>query len=270
MIRLTEIWPVDDPHHYKVHFASWNGHVQPLDVLARDVDEWRRWQEYRPKTDQFNRRFIFSLARVYYEEDTWLFGGIFRVTKRLVERYGVELTEQCGPFVRRLKLRSAYRGRARRVNMEGRLDEFEVLEILREPYSGRPFPGFESIDLSFGELEILHRDNRPDWRAALEGVSGVYLVSVRTQNAIRRYVGAAYGEQGVWSRWGEYLKTGHGGNMALRELMGGDELGYCRRHVRFALLEHMSRNTLDGLVQNREEHWKKILETRGPGGLNRN
>lgn len=199
-----------------------------------------------------------------------MFCGVFRVTERRAERYQVELTEQGRPFVRRVKLCFPYRGRMRRVNMENRLEEFEVLEILCEPYSGRPFPGFESIDLSFRELEILRRDNRPDWRAALDNVRGVYLIIVRTPRAVRRYVGAAHGEQGIWSRWVEYLKTGHGGNVALRELMGGNGLGYCRRHFRFALLEHMSRNTLDRLVQDREAHWKRILGTRGPGGLNRN
>lgn len=70
MIKLTDIWPVENPHDYKVHFASWNGHTKPLDVLVRDPDEWRQWQEYRPKTDQFNLEFIFSLARVYYEKDS--------------------------------------------------------------------------------------------------------------------------------------------------------------------------------------------------------
>ncbi len=271
MIKLTDIWPVENPHDYKVHFATRNkDRTEPLLVLARDADEWKRWQEYRPKTDQFNRKFIFSLARVYDEEDSWLFGGVFRVIERLPERYQVELTEQGGPFVRRLKLRSPYRGRARRVNMEGRLDEFEVQEILPERYSGLPFPGFESIDLAFSEFEVLHRNNRPDWQAALESVSGVYLITARTRSAVRQYVGAAYGEQGIWSRWVDYLKTGHGGNAALRELIGNGGLRYCRRHFRFALLEHMSRNTLDGSIQDREAHWKRILGTRDRGGLNRN
>ena len=270
MIMLTDIWPVENPHDYKVHFAKNNGRSEPLDVLASDADEWKRWQEYRPKTDQFNRKFIFSLARVYDEEDSWLFGGVFRVIERLPERYQVELTEQGGPFVRRLKLRSPYRGRLPRVNMEGRYDEFKVLEILREPYSGRPFPGFERIDLSFLELEVLARNDRLDWRAALESVKGVYLITVHTPNTVRRYVGAAYGEHGIWSRWVEYMETGHGGNAGLRKLVADGGLDYCRQRFRFALLEYMPRNTPDESVQDREAYWKSILGTRGRGGLNRN
>ena len=32
---------------------------------------------------------------------------------------------------------------------------------------GRPFPGYEDIDLSFEEIETLVRNCRPDWKAAL-------------------------------------------------------------------------------------------------------
>ena len=52
---------------------------------------------------------------------------------------------------------------AARVNFENHYQNFEVQEILREPYSGRAFPGFEDIDLSFEELETLVRNDRPDW-----------------------------------------------------------------------------------------------------------
>jgi len=43
-----------------------------------------------------------------------------------------------------------------------------VQEILREPYSGRSFPGYEDIDISFDELETLVQNERSDWKAALE------------------------------------------------------------------------------------------------------
>ena len=43
-----------------LHFARWNGENQPLEVWARDKQEWQGWQEYRPARDDFNRPF-FSL-----------------------------------------------------------------------------------------------------------------------------------------------------------------------------------------------------------------
>ena len=270
MIMLSDIWPIGNLCDYKVHFARWNGEYEPLDVLARDDDEWRGWQEYRPKRNQFNRDFIFSLARFYHETDSWLFGGIFHVIGRPADQYEVELVELGAPFIRRLKVRSPYRAMSSRVNMEWNYEEFEVLEILPEPYTGRSFLGYEKINLGFHELETLVHKDRPDWRAALESVKGVYLITVQSKHAVGRYVGAAYGEQGIWSRWANYVKNGHGGNAELRKAMGNRSLDYCRQHFRFALLEHMPRIASDEVVQERESFWKDILGTRGPGEFNRN
>ena len=163
---------------------------------------------------------------------------------------------------------SSYRGRTTRANFENHFADFEVQEILREPYTGRPFQGYEDIDLSFDELETLVRNNRPDWKAALENAKGIYLIT-DTKTA-RRYVGSAYGELGIWSRWRSYVESGHGGNVELRSLANDTSLGYCRANFRFAVLEHRSSRTPDDVVVERETFWKHILFTRGEGGLNRN
>ena len=270
MIMLSDIWSIGNPRDYKVHFARYNQHSQPLDILVQSGDKWRGWQEYRPKRNEFNRDFIFSLASFYHEPDSWLFGGIFHVTGRLPNKYEVKLTDQGAQFIGRLKVHSAYKGRSTRVNMEGRYESFKVLEILREPYTGRPFPGYEKINLRLQELETLVRNDRTDWRAALEHANGVYLITVHTEPTVQRYVGAAYGEHGIWSRWAEYVENGHGGNAELRNIVQERGREVCGQHFRFALLEHMPRNTLDENVIERESFWKEILGTRAPGGLNLN
>ena len=267
-IMLSDIWKIDSLTSYKAHFARWNGHSQPLDVWARDKEEWQGWQEYRPVKDDFNRQYIFSLVQMYHESDIWLFGGVFRVLQRHADRYSVELSEQGKGFIGRLKLRSDYRMRATRVKFENHYPIFEIQEILSEPYSGRIFPGFENIDLSFGELETIVQNSRPDWRAALASVKGVYMISDTITG--KRYVGSAYGDQGIWSRWCEYAETGHGSNVELRALVSEPTLEYCRKAFRFALLEHRPMATSDTAVINRESFWKSILLTRGNSGLNRN
>ena len=68
-ILLKDILPIDKPREYKVHFACWNGDVQPLDDWVQDRSNWQRWQEYRPKKDMFNRPYIFSLTDFYHEQD---------------------------------------------------------------------------------------------------------------------------------------------------------------------------------------------------------
>jgi hypothetical protein len=267
-IMLRNIWPTSTPENYKLHFARWNGENQPLEVWVRDKQEWQGWQEYRPARDDFNRPFIFSLIQFYHESDVWLFGGVFRVLKRHADRYEVELTDEAVGFVGRLKLRSPYRERATRVRFENHYPELEVQEVLREPYSGRSFPGFEDIDLSFEELETLVRNSRPDWKAALASVKGIYLISdIKTG---KRYVGSAYGEQGVWARWCGYVATGHGGNVELRTLVNDPTLDYCRKSFRFAPLEARPVPTPDEVILGREAFWKRVLLSRGEHGLNRN
>ena len=143
-ILLKDIWPIEPPRDYKIHFGRWNGWHQPLDEWVSDRSRWVGWQRYRPKRNEFNRPYIFSLMDFYHEKDVWLFGGVFRVLSRHQDRYDVELTELCRPFIGRLKLRSSYRSRATRVNFENHYDgahTLRVSEILREPYSGRTFPG---------------------------------------------------------------------------------------------------------------------------------
>ncbi len=150
-IFLREIWPIPDLGTYKLHFARWNGVEQPLEVWVRDRKEWQGWQEYRPGRNEFNRAHIFSLMQFYHEPDIWLFGGIFEALGRHPDRYEVRLSDAGAGFIGRLKLHSSYRGRTTRSNFENHYADFEVQEILREPYTGRAFPGYEDIDLSFEE-----------------------------------------------------------------------------------------------------------------------
>ena len=62
-IFLRDIWPIAEAEAYKLHFARWNGENQPLEVWARDWDEWQGWREYRPARNDFNRPYIFALIQ---------------------------------------------------------------------------------------------------------------------------------------------------------------------------------------------------------------
>ncbi|MDE2919186.1 MAG: GIY-YIG nuclease family protein [Chloroflexota bacterium] len=277
-ILLTDIWPIENVKDYKVHFARWNGSDQPLDEWVKDRSIWTGWQEFRPTRNEFSRRYIFSLMNFYPDGvQTWLFGGIFRVLRRHADRYEVELTDYGRQFIGRLKLWSAYTNRATRVNFENHYVRestpkrypMTVAEILREPFSGRAFPGYEKIDLSFSELEVLARNDRPDWKTALEHVKGVYLITDSSARTRRHYVGSAYGDDGLWARWKSYIDTVHGGNVELRALVSEKGDAHCRAHFRFALLEYLPAYALDETVLGREAHWKQVLMSR-EFGLNQN
>jgi len=278
-ILLNNIFPVENVGDYKIHFGKWNGDEEPLDAWIREESNWSGWQIYTKNRDDFNRQYIFSLMRFYHEIDIWLFGGIFEVkqeNKKWIEdddwkgyENDVELTDQCAEYIGRLKIYSPYRGRTVRLNFENYYGELEVHEILPEKYSGRVFPGYENVDLSFSELEALVKKDRVDWKTALQSVKGVYMITDTKEN--KRYVGSAYSEGGVWSRWCNYVASGHGGNQGLAELLGHEaDLRYCREHFRLFLLERHPMIAGDDEIIERESFWKKILLSRGDYGYNEN
>ena len=55
VITLEDIWPIENPKDYKIHFGRRNTVAQPLDEWVRDQSLWVGWQESRPKYDAFNR-----------------------------------------------------------------------------------------------------------------------------------------------------------------------------------------------------------------------
>jgi hypothetical protein len=277
-LQLREIWQPDEVSEYKVHFARWNQNDQPLHVLSRSPTDWRAWQEFYPGRNDFNRPHIFSLAQMPDAQDIWMFGGIWNVLG-LEETVGtdgstqffyrVEKSEELDALVGRMKLHRVHRVRTTRVNLENHFADFIVTEVLPDRYSGRPFPGFHLLHVSFEEFEMLVDYARVDWSTALSSIKGVYLITDDTSG--RRYVGSAYGTDGIWSRWTTYVRLGHGGNAGMMELLNGRGLEYCRKGFRFALLESLDVRTPDHEVIARENHWKDILDTRHvEHGLNRN
>ena len=278
-VLLKNIWPIDAPNQYKLHYGRWNRSNNPLDVWVDEKSEWNNWQVNTRNSDMFNRQYIFSMMQFYHETDTWLFGGIFEITgKEWVERKNkqgndwkgyvneVELTDVGEEYIGRLKLYTTYRNRATRVNFENHYDELVVREILAEQYSGQTFPGYQNINLSFGELARIVENDRPGWKAALQSVYGVYLITDTKTN--KRYVGSAYSDGGVWSRWTQYISSGHGGNKGLKKLLKTKPNNY-HHNFRFCLLEFYSPTTEEFII-NRENFWKEVLLTREKYGYNEN
>ena len=144
----------------------------------------------------------------------------------------------------------------------------EVAEVLREPYSGGAFPGYDKVSFDFHELEPLFRREKPDWKTALSIVKGVYVVFDRSTG--KKYVGSAYGTEGIWSRWASYLQNGHGWNDELVTIIGTKGIGYAKENFRFTLLEQLPMRTDDESIFNRETYWKEALLSRGDHGYNRN
>lgn len=264
-IALQDILNIEAPKEYKLHLASWNGECHPLDEFVVDRTKWLHWNEWRGRRNDWTRPRILSFIQFYPKADAWLFGGVFEVVERRSDRYILKPVATFEKYVGRLLAafhrHSGMRGRA--FKLESCLSYFTVTEILPEVYSGESFPGFENINHDFGTLEAVFRMQRADWKAALENVKGVYVIADKSNG--RQYVGSAYGDTGMWSRWLCYMRTGHGWNDELVELISQKGLKYARENFRFSIVDVMVKSTPDETVLHREAHWKTALVTREHG-----
>ena len=95
--------------------------------------------------------------------------------------------------------------------------DVEIHEIL-PPGRVRHFPGYQDVRLSWKELQEirLNEEAHPDWKTALKFTAAIYRITDLSSGMI--YIGSAYGKEGLWKRWGDYAKTGHGGNEKLKRL----------------------------------------------------
>ncbi|MDF1659140.1 MAG: GIY-YIG nuclease family protein [Verrucomicrobiales bacterium] len=271
-IPISTIIRLENPNEFKFHAARWNKHVQPLDEYVRDKREWLNWNKWRNPKNEFNRKYIFSLIDFYHTPDIWLFGGIFEVLDCAPEfhahSYELREVEEFKALVGRLKIFLPKPSRGRAFLLEKHFDKMEVHEILPSIYTGEPFPGYENIDIDFSSLASVYRNQRQDWQAALQSIKGVYLITDKSNG--KKYVGSAYGEFGIWSRWACYVGTGHGWNDELTSLIEKKGYDYALKNYKVTLLEYRPKKTSDSEVISRETFWKEALLSRGEYGYNKN
>ena len=265
-ILLNGILNISEPREYKLHLACQNkDFVRPLDVYVTDSENWVGWNEWRGNKNDWTRPYVLSFMEFYPKTDAWLFGGGFQVLERRQDGYKLNPLPEFEKYVGRLIASfHRYQGmRGRAYYLENYLDQFHVAEILPLAYTGESFCGFEKIDHDFSTLEAVFRNERADWKAALENIKGVYLIADKSNG--KQYVGSAFGDAGIWSRWACYIGTGHGWNDELVKLMNRKGIKYARANFRFSILEAMVTSTPNDAVIARESHWKRVLQTREHG-----
>ena len=266
----------EDIKKYNLHLASRVGSTKPLDVFATNPEEWKEWNEFRNGDEVWTRDHVFTLIQDYHKQNRYVFGGVYRIAERLEDwkktniGYRMELDEKFVPFVGRLVVEfSRYQGLHRRnYRLEKFIDRMSVAEITEIPYSSEPFPGYDNINISFSSFELILSHQQDDWHTALENVKGIYLITDDSNG--KKYVGSAYGDSGIWSRWADYVCTGTGGNDELEKLIKKNGLDHARMHFRFSLIECYSMKTNSEFIISRENFWKEVLLTRGDFGYNKN
>lgn len=126
-----------------------------------------------------------------------------------------------------------------------------VLEIRKEVRE-QPFPGFAQFCWDIDQIAAVPLS----WQEVLKSVKGVYLLVCKETG--KQYVGSAKGEESLWGRFVDYARTGHGGNVELRQRGS--------RRYQVTVLEVVNSDTG---IERVEEAWKEKLMSR-KFGLNKN
>jgi len=138
-----------------------------------------------------------------------------------------------------------------------------VLEITAPGRTLPPFSDYPEFSISYNELLDLYRDEdaHREWRARLSAVAGVYMILAEGSGEL--YIGSATGAEGIWGRWRDYAKSGHGNNELLRQLIASN-----RRYpeaLRFSILQIVPKSMSREDVIEREARFKTKLGSRAYG-----
>lgn len=253
---------------YRFHLAKTTPKGnRPIDALARSEDTWLSWQLYRGNAkERFTVDRIVSFAQI--AGNKFLFGGIFHITSRASDKYEVVYSSQYKELIGRLVIE--YLGNNSRATVFKPTyiyENSEIIALYEHKFKGEPFSSFEEINHNFNAIELVINNGLPDWKVALSAVSGIYLIS--DEEAGKHYVGSAYGGNGIWGRWCNYINSYHGNNDDLVELFEDRSESYFRENFRFSILEVISSSVPKEDVIKKESLWKEKLFSR-KHGYNRN
>lgn len=221
-----------------------------------------------------------TFARPYWAAffGTWdgrtLFGGLYEVGKPTLvaedldlpiiggtlagltyERYPSNPSAHLGQYRGRLYIEWGGGASGKRAWSQRAEAQNKLVTELHLSAAERPFPGY--LELS-SPLSLL-AEAPPTWAQKLASAVGVYLLTCPRTGEL--YVGSATAAGGFWSRWQEYRRNGHGGNVAL---IGRQPTDWTASILQVA----GSADTSDDILAM-EALWKRKLESRRLG-LNRN
>lgn len=124
------------------------------------------------------------------------------------------------------------------------------------------FRSYNEVILSYEELNKIITSNNEEWKSKLEAVHCIYLIQDKSNG--KQYVGSTYSQKdnkkGIWKRWSEYSKNGHGGNKDLEHLIKENE-NYHKQNFQWSILETLPINITQEEAIARECTWKRKMCT---------
>lgn len=255
----------EDFENIRIRFNQSNGKEDPIDLYLRNPEiantQWFLW---RGKKKHFKKGQI-AICLLKKSDDTWLLTTIKRILKDLdIENginYEAEEVEEFRKYFGRIVIRYHKEKQAMCYRYESICDDLEVLEILPSPYDGEEFSGYDSVRLSYSQLENIIKREKLSWVRALENQKTVYLITDKSNGKL--YVGSATSGSGMLlSRWRSYIENGHGGNVELKEVVLKKGFEYVKKNFQYSILENYNSRVDDDYILSRESWWKETLKSR--------
>ena len=264
--------PENEIQNYKIRFMVSNSYDEPLVVMSRNFNWLLNWIAWKGDNDALSRQRVIAFVRYYtvsYEQ--WVFAGIYEVSKKanfyeITNNVGYDLTpvSDYQNLIGRLIVEYKNTTQQLKRNAENVLADMKVVEILKKPYKGVAFEGYNNINLTFQEIEVIVNNNIDEWKRKLENVTGIYMLFDRSNG--KKYIGSAYGQEGIWQRWSCYIYSKNGGNKEMLQLNNE----YIRKNFTFTLLEWYAIGTDKEFIISRENYWKKVMLSRKSDGYGYN
>lgn len=144
----------------------------------------------------------------------------------------------------------------------------EVIRIedgMSKPDGTPIFKSYPEVILDYDQLKMVLEDNI--WKEKLKALNCIYLIKDKSNG--KEYVGSTSGREGIYQRWCEYAKNGHGGDVKLEELIKSDPK-YHQKNFQWTILETLNYNITTREAVERENLWKRKLITLSKHGYNKN
>ncbi len=118
------------------------------------------------------------------------------------------------------------------------------------------FISYNDVLLTYRQLKTIFDKEISDWKKRLDCCNCIYLI--QDTNNGKQYIGSTYNKEGIWGRWKYYAKSGHGGDVLLKEEIDKDPL-YAMKYFHWIILELLPLKISENEAVDREELWKRKL-----------
>ncbi len=278
MIKLNDILKIQNIDNVKIRFnLMFGGNWNPIETFKNNETEallGGHYSNYNKNKSFKQGQITVGLIRIKPNENLWLLFHIGKITKDLNKFSGNDGYEFSGnnayeyetlleyeKYFGRLIVRFKNTSQNMIRNASSVIEQCEVEQILPDIFDNDIFPGYDKVNISWKELSIvLEKDT---WKTALQNQKGIYLITDVSNGKL--YVGSAYGDEMILTRWRSYIKTAHGNNVELRSL----DTNYIKDNFRFSILDIYKSTTSQEIIIERENWWKEIFLSR-KFGYNRN